>query len=144
VILLRGRSVRVFARSHPTDLRKGFAGLSALVREGLGRDPTSGDLYLFVSRSRTRAKVLAWDGTGLCLLAKRLERGRFVALWERVRAGGVELSVTELELFLEGCQLVGRGPISPPEINPKRLIAEGLSDTVRTCSTSPVSATSRS
>lgn len=143
-MILRGGSARVFARSQPTDLRKGFGGLSALVREALGRDPTSGDLYLFVSRSRTRAKVLVWDGTGLCVLAKRLERGRFVALWERVRAGVVELSATELELFLEGCQLVGRGPISPPKTDPKRLISEGLYDTVQACWTSPASATSRS
>jgi transposase len=67
------RSVRVYACSAPVDMRKGFDGLAALVRRGLGRDPTSGDMFLFVSRNRVRAKVLVWDGTGLCLYAKRLE-----------------------------------------------------------------------
>ena len=75
--------MRVYAPTAPTDLRKGYDGLSAIVRESLGRDPTSGDLFLFVSRNRIRAKVLLWDGTGLCVFAKRLEQGRFAALWER-------------------------------------------------------------
>jgi transposase len=138
-----GRKVRVFARAAPTDLRKGFEGLSALVRESLDRDPTSGDLFLFVARNRIRAKVLLWDGTGLCVFAKRLEEGRFAALWERTRGSEIELTATELALFLEGCRLVGRGPISPPEIDPKRLISLGLSDTLTTCSTSPARPTSR-
>ncbi len=51
-MIWNGRAVRVFAHAAPTDLRKGYDGLSALVRESLGRDPTSGDLYLFVSRNR--------------------------------------------------------------------------------------------
>lgn len=143
-MIFHGRRVRVFARAAPTDLRKGFEGLSALVRESLGRDPTSGDLFLFVARNRIRAKVLLWDGTGLCIFAKRLEQGRFAALWERTRGSEIELTSTELALFLEGCRLVGRERISPPEIDPKRLISLGLSDTFPTCSTSPVRATSRS
>ena len=69
------RSVRVFAYSQPADMRKGFDGLYGLVREHLERDPLSGDMYLFVSGNRRRAKVLMWDGTGLCLYAKRLEKG---------------------------------------------------------------------
>ena len=62
---------RVFAFGAPVDMRKGFDGLYALVREGMGQDPLSGDLYLFVSRNRIRAKVLLWDGTGLCVYAVR-------------------------------------------------------------------------
>ena len=58
----------------PADLRKGFDDLSALVSQGLGRDPLSGDCYLFANATRKRAKVLLWDGTGLCIYAKRLER----------------------------------------------------------------------
>jgi transposase len=138
-----GRSVRVFARACPTDLRKGFSGLSALVREGLG-DPTSGALYLFVSRDRTKAKALWWDGTGLCLLSKRLEEGRFASFWEGSRTGPVELSAAELQLFLEGCQLVGKTPLSPREIDPKRLIAGALLDRVHGCSTPPARPTSKS
>jgi transposase len=117
--VLRGR---VFAHAAPADLRKGFDGLCALVREHLGAEATSGDLYLFVSRDRTRAKVLWWDGTGLCIHAKRLEEGRFAALWSRLREGQVELSAAELSLFLEGCREVGRRRLSPPAVDPKRAI----------------------
>jgi transposase len=95
-------------------MRKGFDGLSALVTAGLQRDPLSGDVYIFVSRDRVRAKVLHWDGTGLCVYAKRLERGRFAQLW---RDGGdtpLTLTVSELDLFLEGSTMVGRVALSPP------------------------------
>jgi transposase len=117
-----GRTGRVFAHASPADLRNGFDGLAAQVAKHLGAEATSGDLYLFVSRDRTRAKVLWWDGTGLCIYAKRLEQGRFAALWERLREGRVELSTSELALFLEGCREVGRRSLSPPKIDPKRKI----------------------
>lgn len=117
-----GRTGRVFAHAAPADLRNGFDGLAALVAERLGREATSGDLYLFVSRDRIRAKVLWWDGTGLCVYAKRLEQGRFAALWERLHEGRVELSASELALFLEGCREVGRRSLSPPRIDPQRRI----------------------
>ena len=103
-------------------MRKGFEGLSALVRQELRQDPLSGDLYLFVSRNRKRAKVLTWDGTGLCLYAKRLERSRFAPLWEMGDGERVELSETELRLFLEGSLLVGRLPLSPPALGPSDLV----------------------
>ncbi len=117
-----GRTGRVFAHASPADLRNGFDGLAAQVAKHLGAEATSGDLYLFVSRDRTRAKVLWWDGTGLCIYAKRLEQGRFAALWERLHEGRVELSTSELALFLEGCREVGRRSLSPPKIDPKRKI----------------------
>ncbi|NJL30098.1 MAG: IS66 family insertion sequence element accessory protein TnpB [Thermoanaerobaculia bacterium] len=106
-------------------MRKGFDGLYALVREGLGEDPLSGELYLFVSRDRTRAKVLVWDGTGLCVYSKRLERGRFASLWGASRGGVVRLSGSELQLFLEGCALVGRMPLSPPVLTQENLALSG-------------------
>lgn len=130
------RQLRVFAFAGPVDMRKGFDGLAALVREELGRDPTNGALYLFVSRNRIRAKVLVWDGTGLCLYAKRLEEGRFAPLWGREKDGEVALSISELALYLEGCEEVGRRPISPPEIDPNRQILGDLSDRLETWSTS--------
>jgi len=68
------RQVTVWAYGAPADLRKGFDGLSALVTHRLERDPLSGDCYLFVNATRKRAKVLLWDGTGLCIYAKRLEQ----------------------------------------------------------------------
>jgi transposase len=105
--------VRVFAYASPADMRKGFDGLYGLVREHLERDPLSGDLYLFVSGNRKRAKVLMWDGTGLCLYAKRLERGRFAHLWGEAR---MELTVAELQLFLEGSALVGKVRVSPAQL----------------------------
>ena len=117
------RAVRVFAYGSPVDMRKGFEGLSALVRLGMSHDPLSGDLYLFVNRRRKRAKVLLWDGTGLCLYAKRLERGCFAALWKSAggSASALSLTVTELQLFLEGSALVGKMTLSPPPLSRKDL-----------------------
>jgi transposase len=97
-------------------MRKGFDGLSALVVQKLGRDPLSGELFLFVSRNRIRAKVLHWDGTGLCVYAKRLERGRFSCLWREESETNMRLTLSELQLFLEGSKLVGKISLSPPEI----------------------------
>lgn len=116
-----GKRSRVFAYAAPADMRKGFEGLSALVREELGRDPMSGDLFAFVNRRRNRAKVLHWDGTGLCVYAKRLEKGRFACLWQDPEAGCLELSPSELRLLLEGCQWVGRIELSPPVLEEKEL-----------------------
>ena len=116
---------RVFAFTAPVDMRKGFDGLYALVLEKLGQDPLSGDLYLFVSRNRIRAKVLVWDGTGLCLFAKRLEKGRFARLSGRGASGEVTLSPSELQLFLEGCSLVGRMPLSPEPMKPEDFALAG-------------------
>ena len=110
------RALRVFAFAAPADLRRGFDGLYALVVSELGRDPLSGDCFLFVDRSRTRAKVLVWDGTGLCIYQKRLERGRFACLWEREGEREVALTMSELALLLEGNTKVGRVTLSPREI----------------------------
>jgi transposase len=106
------RKVTVWAFGEPVDMRKGFDGLSALVTNDLGRDPLSGDLFLFANRMRKRAKVLMWDGTGLCVYAKRLEQGRFASLW-RDDGEAVKLTTSELALFLEGSALVGRIALSP-------------------------------
>ena len=111
-----GRRVTVYAYAQPTDMRKGFDGLSALVTQGLQGDPLSGDAFIFVSRDRVRAKVLQWDGTGLCIYAKRLERGRFARLWRDEGAAPITLTVSELDLFLEGSTLIGRVPLSPPAL----------------------------
>lgn len=123
--MISGHGQRVYAYGSPVDMRKGYDGLYCLVREGLARDPLSGDLYLFVSRSRMRAKVLLWDGTGLCIYAKRLERGRFARLWGGRAGEAVELSPSELQLFLEGCDLIGKVRLSPPPLNEKNLVLAG-------------------
>jgi len=115
------RAVRAYAHAAPVDMRKGFEGLSALVRLGMNHDLLSGNLYLFVNRHRTRAKVLLWDGTGLCVYAKRLERGRFAALWREEGQVGLALSLTELQLFLEGSALVGKITLTPLPFSHKDL-----------------------
>lgn len=111
-----GRRVAVYAHGAPTDMRKGFDSLCGMVTERLARNPLSGDVFLFVSRDRIRAKVLHFDGTGLCLYVKRLERGRFAALWRDEAAGPMTLTVSELDLFLDGSALVGRMPLTPPAL----------------------------
>ncbi len=95
-------------------MRKSFDTLSALVVGTMGRELLGGDVFLFVGRSRKRAKALFFDGTGLCLYAKRLERGRFAALWKRAQDGQpMQLALAELALFLEGSDLVGRAALAP-------------------------------
>jgi transposase len=118
--------LRVYARTAPTDMRKSFDTLSALVTAELGRDPLSGDLFLFVSARCRTAKVLFFDGTGLCVLAKRLARGRFAAPWKRSTDGSITMSRAELGLFLEGSQLVFVGALSPSTIEPKRVATTSL------------------
>jgi transposase len=111
-----GRRVTVYAYAAPTDMRKGFDGLSALVTQGLHGDPLSGDVFLFLSRDRVRAKVLHWDGTGLCVYAKRLERGRFARVWRAESDEPITLTVSELDLFLDGSTLVGRVALTAPAL----------------------------
>ena len=83
-----------------TDLRKGFDGLAAQVQGTLCRDPFAGHLFVFRGRRGDMIKLLWWDGDGLCLLAKRLERGRFV--WPRAESGAIHLSTAQLSMLLEG------------------------------------------
>ncbi len=112
------RAVRVWAYPAPCDLRKAYNGLFGLVATALGRDPLSGDFFLFCNRRRTSCKVLLYDGTGLCIYMKRLEGRRFAKLWGRDNgADAIELTSTELALFLEGCNLVGRQQLSPPPVS---------------------------
>ncbi len=108
------RRIAVYACAAPVDMRKAYDTLAAIVTQALGRDPLSGDIFVFVGKTRKRAKVLWWDGTGLCLLAKRLEKGRFVAPWKTSQAEPLRWTISELSLFLEGSELVGQVPLSPP------------------------------
>jgi transposase len=108
--------VRVFAYPQPCDMRKSFNTLSGLV-SSMGHDVGAGDVFVFVGRSRKRTKVLWYDGSGLRLLAKRLDVGRFAALW-REPGDEVALTVSELSLLLDGCELVGKMSLSPPPPDP--------------------------
>ena len=112
--MLRLGRASIFAFCQPTDMRKEYEGLSALVREELGKDPLSGSLFLFTNRRRTHAKILWFDGSGLCVFAKRLEKGRYAALWKFTERSSLYLKRSELELFLEGSHLIGRYQVSPP------------------------------
>jgi transposase len=113
MLLTPGGQPRVFAFDGPCDMRKSFNTLSGLV-SSMGHHIQHGDVFLFVARNRRRAKVLWHDGTGLCLLAKRIDQGIFSAIWEQ---DAPTLTLSELSLFLEGCEEVGRIPLSPPPID---------------------------
>lgn len=92
--------VRVWLAAGVTDMRKGFDGLAGLVQQRLGQDPFSGQLFAFRGRRGDLMKVLSWDGQGLCLYAKRLEKGRFV--WPQAKDGAVSLTAAQLSMLLEG------------------------------------------
>jgi transposase len=91
---------RIWIACGVTDLRNGFDGLAAQVQMQLSEDPFSGQLFVFRGRKGDRIKVLWWDGDGLCLFAKRLERGHFV--WPNATNGSVHLSAAQLLMLLEG------------------------------------------
>ncbi len=101
----RGLGVRVYLCTSPTDMRKGFDTLAALVRDFLGYDPLSGHLFLFLSRNRTRLKLLHWDADGFALWYKRLEAGTFRMPPVRGEQASVELKASELAMLLEGIDL---------------------------------------
>ena len=101
-------AARIFLKRGATDMRKGFDGLSGLVREAFGREPSDGSLFVFVSRRRDMVKALYWDRDGFALWSKRLERGRFAVPAE----GPAEIGRAELALLLEGVtvRVVRRSP----------------------------------
>lgn len=94
-------SNRYFLYRHQADMRKGFDGLSGLVREGLSKDPLSGDVFIFFNKRRTHVKLLFWEGDGFSLYHKRLERGTY----ELPSTASVELRSEELMLILQGISL---------------------------------------
>ena len=101
----RGMSARIYYCAAPTDMRKGFDSLAAMVRDHLGHDPLSGHLFLFVGRSRDRLKILYWDADGFALWYKRLEEGTFRLPVLKAGQAKVELKASELAMLLEGIDL---------------------------------------
>ncbi len=91
---------RIWIAAGVTDMRRGFTGLSAQVQTALDENPLSGHVFVFRGRRGDLIKVLWFDGDGLCLLAKRLERGRFV--WPHATNGTVSLTRAQLSMLLEG------------------------------------------
>jgi transposase len=93
---------RIFAYTKPTDMRKSFNGLLALVQRVFTEDPYSGNLFVFVNRRGNYVKILAWDRTGFSLFAKKLERGRFLFPSDAVSQ---ELTERSLRFILDGIPL---------------------------------------
>lgn len=93
-------AVKVMVATRPVDFRKGADGLAALVRETMGADPFGGTVYVFRAKRSDRVKLIFWDGTGMCLYAKRLEDGGF--RWPTVQDGVIRLTAAQLSALLEG------------------------------------------
>jgi transposase len=98
-------SVGVYLCTAPTDMRKGFDSLAALVQEHLGRDPLSGDLFLFLSRGRDRIKGLLWQPDGFAIWYKRLEEGTYRLPAYPPGQTSVTLKASELAMLLDGIDL---------------------------------------
>jgi len=93
-------NTRIWIAAGFTDLRRGFTGLSALVQTKLEENPFSGHIFVFRGRRGDLIKLLWYDSDGLCLFAKRLERGRFI--WPQAESGTVSLTRAQLSMLLEG------------------------------------------
>jgi len=101
-VILQTPFTRILACREPVDMRKSFNGLYGIVTSTLGEDPLSPTLFIFFNRRRTLLKAIYWDRTGFCLLAKRLERGRFLLQGD---AQLQELDEQRLRLLLDGITL---------------------------------------
>jgi transposase len=96
-------ALRIFLAVEPADMRKGFDGLTQLVRERIAEEPLSGHLFVFRNRRRDRVKILYWDRDGLALWYKRLEKGTF--RFPEAKGGRVEVTPAEMAAILEGIDL---------------------------------------
>jgi transposase len=94
--------LRIVVATAPVDGRKGMDSLAAVVQQAMRDNPFSGDLYIFRTKRADRIKIVVWDGTGLWLHQKRLEKGRFV--WPPVKDGAMILSPAQLAMLLEGLE----------------------------------------
>ena len=91
---------KVWLAAGKTDMRKGFDGLAAVAQNVLREDPVSGHIFAFRGRMGDRVKVLYWDGQGMCLFYKRIEKGSFV--WPSAKNGKVQITSSQLATLLEG------------------------------------------
>lgn len=96
---------RYYLSRQAADMRKSYDGLSGLVRQGLGRDPLSGEVFIFLNRRRTQMKLLVWDRSGFVVWGKRLERGTFELPRGSDQGASVVLNWEELVMILEGVRL---------------------------------------
>ena len=93
-------TVRVMVATKPVDFRKGAEGLAALVRDTMRADPFSGVVYVFRAKRADRVKLIFWDGSGVCLVAKRIEDGEF--RWPRMQDGAMHLTAAQFSALFEG------------------------------------------
>jgi len=100
-----GPATRIYVALDAVDMRKGFEGLHGLVRDHLGQDPLSGHVFLFTNKPRTRLKALVWDGSGLWVCGKRLEKGRFRWPAAEAEARSVTMRPEELSILVSGIDL---------------------------------------
>lgn len=118
MILGATRHLRVFVYREPVDMRKAYDTLAVLVEGPMKKSLLSGDVFVFIGRTRKRAKAMYFDGTGLCLLCKRMETGHFAAPWKRPGEGPLELTMSELALLIEGSEMALRVRLSPEPYRP--------------------------
>jgi transposase len=97
-----GLATKIYVAVEAVDMRKGFEGLYGLVRDHLSQDPLSGHLFLFTNKTKTRLKALVWDGSGLWVCAKRLEKGRFRWPEAKPQQRAVTMRSEELGMLVNG------------------------------------------
>jgi transposase len=98
--------LKVYLATAPTDMRKSYDGLASLVKQEMGKDVFTGELFVFLSRRGDRVKALYWDRNGFCLWSKRLEKGVFRR--PKIQGKVASMRMHELSLLLEGIDLTNR------------------------------------
>lgn len=119
------RRTKVFVCKEPTDMRASYDTLFAKAKGVLNQDPFSGHLFVFINSKRTSIKCLFYDGTGLVIIAKRMERGLFSRI-NPIYSAEVVLTAAEFALFFEGANLEKRFIDSPREIKKSFLVMKPL------------------
>jgi transposase len=117
LIALRG-AARVLVASRPIDFRRGINGLVALVAEALQADPYCGDVFVFRSKRMDRLKLITWDGSGMVMMTKWLEQGRFT--WPPVRDGAIFLCASQMAILIAGLDWTR---VQPPVVKRPRMPA---------------------
>ena len=101
-MIMQGAEIKVMVATKPVDFRRQADGLAALVQEALRENPYSGAIYVFRTKRTNRVKLLWWDGTGICLLTKRLENSQF--RWPAIADGMMQLTPAQLTTLLQGLE----------------------------------------
>ena len=129
-MLLPSAGVRLWLYRQPTDMRKSFDALAALVRHALGEDPLSGALFTFVNRRRTMMKVLYFEGDGYSIWSKRLERGQFQVRWDTPQK--VALDYSAWRFIVEGIDLTSMRRLKRYRYRPGRSTPDLSSSIIET------------